>query len=104
VSYKEFRLSPHTSTRGTRLRIVSRGPASRTAETFEYLTLRRWDDLGFADRDLAELDFMLSDFEARGGVVAGRSFWNMFLGFAVIVGISGGFWTGVGLLVARLLK
>ncbi|HLV88832.1 MAG TPA: hypothetical protein VKV39_17735 [Candidatus Sulfotelmatobacter sp.] len=33
-----------------------------------------------------------------------RRKWGTLLGLVMVLGISGGFWTGIGLLIARLLK
>ena len=35
---------------------------------------------------------------------SGRSSWGLALGILMVVGVSGGFWTGVGLLIAHFAK
>ena len=93
MSYRVLQLFPHTSTREARLRIVARGPGGALLETFQNVsTLLFWSrdavDLGFeADEDTEE-----------------RSNWDLFLGFLVVLAVSGGFWTGLGLLIARLVR
>ena len=57
--------------------------------------------------DSSEAQFLRSWFEfeskTENGAAAGRKA-GLFLGLLVILGISGGFWTGIGLLVAHLVR
>jgi len=95
VSYRISQLSPHASTRGTRLKIVVRGPGGPPAETLPHVRILR-----FRRAD----DFLENDFEAGEVATQERSKWNILLGALVVLGVSGGFWTGVGMMIARLLR
>jgi len=87
-----FELSPHASTGESRLRIVARGSGSTLPGTLQNIPVfRLWNV------DSEEL----SDADEEG---ESRSMWNMLLGVLVAVAVSGGFWAGVGFLVARLLR
>ena len=90
MSYKPFQLSPQASTRGTRMRIAVQGPWSApSGNPGDMQFLRSW--LEYA----SELD--------GDGVARGRVNWGALLGLTLAVGVSGGFWTGIGLLIARLV-
>lgn len=82
--------SPHASTQGTRLQIVARGSRRTSPEAFP-LILPSWGMGGFAE----------PAFESG---VEPPSFRNRLLGLAVIVGVSGGFWTGVALFINHLMR
>jgi hypothetical protein len=55
-----------------------------------------------------EVPLLRSWFEGDSGAdatrVQGRINWNTLMGLALVLGVSTGFWTGVGLLIARLWK
>lgn len=53
-----------------------------------------------------ETNFLRAWFEYDSGLgnPEHRHRWGTLLGVVMVVGISGGFWTGVGLLIARLLR
>jgi hypothetical protein len=89
MSYKLLQLSPLTSTEGTHWRIAIQGhwndPLDLTNATF----LRSW----------MVYESLLDDGESRVHIN-----WNVALGMLMVVGISAGFWTGVGLLVAQVWK
>jgi hypothetical protein len=92
VSYGSSELSPHASTRGTGLRIVARGLRSAPPETVPGgPVLHTWVVPDFVGGDWDD------DFQEQG-------IWNKLLGVAVVLGVSGGFWTGVGFLIARLVR
>ena len=82
--------SPHASTQGTRLQIVARGSRRSSSDAF-LLILPSWGTGSFAE----------PAFESG---VEPPSFRNKLLGVAVVVGVSGGFWTGVGLLIDHLMR
>jgi len=82
--------SPHASTQGTGLQIVARGSRHTSPEAF-HLILPYWRTGSFAE----------PAFESGVEV---PSFRNKLLGLAVAVGVSGGFWTGVGLFINHLMK
>ena len=82
--------SPHASTQGTGLQIVARGSQRTSPEAFQ-LILPYWRTGGFAE----------PAFESG---VEPHSFRNRLLGLALAVGVSGGFWTGVGLFINHLMK
>ena len=91
MSFRFFELSPHASTGETQLRIVARSSRSfpQTSET----AFRFWND------DLGDLGFDADDDGAER-----RGKWNRLLGGVLALGISGGLWTGIGWLIARLLR
>jgi hypothetical protein len=92
VSYGSSELSPHASARETRLRIVARGLRSAPSEAFPGAAVfHTWVVCDFVDGDW--------DDGAQG-----RSTWNGLVGAAIALGFSGGFWTGVGFLIARLVR
>jgi hypothetical protein len=99
VSYSSSQLSPPASTRETRLRIVARGLNSPSPKPFHDAPAPAW-----IEPDLRECVLAEGDCEACPVGERGHSLGNILLGVAVIVGVSGGFWTGVGLLIARLLR
>jgi hypothetical protein len=89
VSYRWTELSPQTSTNGLNLRMVVHGPWSASPEKFRDMQfLRSW----------LEFDSELDDTRPRA-----RVNWNAVLGLMVVVGVSAGFWTGVGFLIANLV-
>jgi len=96
VSYK----IPPKSTQGSKLSIVARGPARAQARTVpDAAILRSW-----AERVFFDPDFIPSGYDAGEMAIEQHSLWDKFLGLAVIVGVSGAFWTGVGLLINHLLR
>jgi len=96
VSYK----IPPKSTQGSKLEIVARGPARVQARTLqEAANLRFW-----AERFFFEQDFLASGYDAGEMALEPPSLRDKFFGLAVIVGVSGAFWTGVGLLINHLLR
>ena len=90
MSYRISQLSPQTSTHGMNMRIAVRGPWSDPPEGLR--NMQFW-------RSWLELD---SEEDEKTG--QGRVRWNAILGLALMVGISAGFWAGVGFLVAHLGK
>ena len=98
MSYGISQLSPHASTHGTRLKIVARGADTTVRQSFQRIQLLQQVEPGFF-----ESDFVEPDWAAEVGVEE-RTRWSVLLGAVIVVGISGGFWTGVGLIVARLLR
>jgi hypothetical protein len=90
MSYRVSQLSPQASTQGTSVRIAIRGPWSHPPESCRDVQLwRSW------------LEF---DSEDGEGGNPRRVNWNAVLGLALMVGISVGVWTGVGLIVAYFWK
>lgn len=88
MSYRFSQLSPQ-STQGTSARIAVYGPWSTPPESFREVQFwRSW------------LEFDSEVDEARS---QSRVNWNAVLGLVLVVGISAAFWTGAGLLIARLL-
>jgi len=90
---------PPKSTREIGLRIIARGCGNARLRAFDEPRV-----LCFcAEGILVEPDFIASGYEA--GEATQRCGWgNKLLGAVVIVGISGAFWTGVGLLINHLVR
>ena len=97
VSYK----IPPKSTQGSKLRIVARGSGRTSPEKFQ-------DELELVLHSFGSGVFVKPAFITLGGAgdaaVERHSLWDKFLGLAVIMAISGSFWTGVGLLITHLLR
>jgi len=109
VSSRSAQLSPHASTGETRLRIVGRGLNSPSPKPLRDVPEPSWPEPDMFEPDLFEHDLRLcalagGNCEACRVGAQGQTLGNVLLGVAVIVGVSGGFWTGVGLLIARLLR
>jgi len=104
VSYRPSQLSPPASTRGPRLRIVARGLNSPSPRPFRDVPEPSRFQPDWFEPDLLERTLVEGDCEVCPAGAQGHSLGNILLGVAVIVGVSGGFWTGVGLLIARLLR
>ena len=81
---------PPKSTRG--MRIVARGSKENSPATFRDVLMASSSGAG----ELVEADFGMGAEE--------RTLWNRFLGLAVVLAVSGGFWTGVGFFIAHLLR
>ena len=92
MSFRSLELSP--GTRKTRLTIVARVPGGAFPEASPQILAS-----GIWNIDSADLGFEADDAEGEE-----RSKWNMFLGLLVVLAVSGTFWTGFGLLVARLVR
>jgi hypothetical protein len=88
MSYRVSQPSPLTST-GTQLRIAIQTPWSVPVDLSDTTFLRSW----------LVYDSQMDDVGPRG-----RINWNVALGMLLVLSISAGFWTGVGLLIAKLLK
>ena len=86
MSYRISQLSPHN----TNIRVRVQSPASQLPEGFRDMLL--W-------RSWLEFDSQQADQQGSGS----RVNWNVILGLGVTFGIGAGFWTGVGLLIARLV-
>jgi len=90
MSYRVSQLSPQ-STNGSNLKISVQGPWSDPPENHRGMQVwRSWIEL-----DSEEVE--------EKGSASGLN-WNALLGLVAVVGISAGFWTGVGLLIARALR
>lgn len=86
MSFKLLQFSPQTSTRAIRMRMIP----ERWTEGYEYSRGVR---------------FLPAWMEDEGGASAKRHInWGAVSGLALSFVISGSFWIGVGLLVARLVK
>jgi len=86
VRYRISQLSPHS----TNIRVRVQNPGNNLPEKFPDMQFwRSW--LEFDSEQANERD-------SRS-----RVNWNAILGLAVMFGIGAGFWTGVGLLIARLV-
>jgi len=90
MNYRGFRLCPLASTRGTSNTKAVRDPSSTSPEgSSEMQFLRCWFEY---------------DSQFDEAVPSGRINWNAVLGIVLVVGISGGFWAGVGWMVSALLN
>ncbi len=89
MSYKISQLSPH-STNAKSLRVVIETPSTDPPQGFR--NMQFW-------RSWLEYDSKQPNQESSRS----RLNWNVVLGLAAVVGISAGFWTGVGLLIARFV-
>ena len=86
MSFKLLQFSPQTSTRAIRMRIVP----ERWTEGYEYSRGVR---------------FLPAWMEDEGGASGKRDInWGALSGLALSFVISGSFWVGIGLLVARIVK
>ena len=90
---------PPKGTREAGFRIVARGSGSAQAQAFEETRVLRFCADGF----LAEPDFVAAWCDPADTALKG-GWWNKLLGAVVVLGVSGGFWTGVGLLISRLVR
>ena len=96
MSYRFTQLSPQSSTRGTNLKVSIHAPEELT------------EQLGSTSEKFRDMQFLRSWFELDSEVSQVRQSsrdrinWNAVMGLAVIAGVSGGFWAGLGLLIARL--
>lgn len=104
MSYSTSQLSPQASTRETRLRIVARGSNRPSSKPFRDAPAPSWNESDLFEADLLERALVEGDCEVCPAGAQGHTLGNVLLGIAVMVGVSGGFWTGVGLLIARLLR
>ena len=81
-------------------------PLSSTCET--PLRQRISQAWGSSPSNLEDTRFLRSwlvyDSELETGRTRGRVNWNMVLGLALAATVSAGFWTGVGLVIARVWK
>jgi len=93
VGFKFFVLSPHVSTGQPRLRIAAPGSGRFPQTSEEIPAFRFWNG------DVTNLGFDANDDGADR-----RSKWNRLLGGVLALGISGGLWTGIGWLIARLVR
>jgi len=84
-----FSLSPHASTGQAKLRIVARGAGSSSSMSFEEMAVSRF---------WVEHVFDEPDYDGRHTV------WDKLMGFAVVMGVCGGFWGGVGLVITHFLR
>lgn len=89
MSYRISQLSPQTSTHGT-MKFAVYGPWNSPPPSLQ--NMQFW-------RSWLELD---SEDDQKAG--PGQVRWNAILGLALMIGISAGFWTGMGFLVAHLWK
>jgi hypothetical protein len=96
MSYRFTQLSPK-STSGMNLKIAVHGPADELTEKL-WSTSEKFRDVQFL-RSWFELD---TEVDRVGSRLGKRTNWNALYGFAVMAVVSGGFWLGVGLLIARL--
>lgn len=86
MSFKLLQFSPETSTRAVRMRMIP----ERWTEGYEY------------SRGVRVLPAWMED---EGGASRKRHVnWGAISGLALSLVISGSFWVGVGLLVARVVK
>jgi hypothetical protein len=88
MSYRVSQVSPLTS-KGTHLRIAIQTPWSVPVDLSDTTFLRSW----------LVYDSQMDDVGPRGHIN-----WNVALGMLLVLSIGAGFWTGVGLLIAKLLK
>ncbi len=89
MSYRFSQLSPQ-STNAKSLRVVIETPSTDAPQAFR--DIQFW-------RSWLEFDSEETD----GKHSRSRLNWNVVLGVVAVVGISAGFWTGVGLLIARFV-
>jgi hypothetical protein len=89
MSFKLLQFSPQTSTRAVRMREVP----------------ERWTDGYEHSQGVKFLPAWLDDDFAPASKAAKRRIhWGAISGMALSLVISGGFWAGVGLLIARVVK
>jgi hypothetical protein len=96
MSYRITQLSPQ-STHGMNLKIAVHGPTDQFTEKL-WSASGKFKDVQFL-RSWFELD---TEVDRVGSERGKRANWNALYGFAVMAVVSGGFWFGVGLLIARL--
>ena len=96
MSYK----IPPKSTQGSKLRIVARGAERAQARRVQDTAILRF----WAERIFVEPDFIPSGCDAGEAAIEQHNLRDKFLGLAGVVGISGAFWTGVGLLINHLIR
>jgi hypothetical protein len=88
MSHKVSQLSPLTSAEGTHMRMAIQGHWNDPLDLSNAMFLRSW---------------LVYD-SGEGDEPAFRLNWNVALGMLLVTGMSAGFWTGVGLLVAQVWK
>lgn len=88
MSFKLLQFSPQTSTRAVRLRDIP----------------ERWTDGYEHSQGVKFLPAWLDDDSAPASTGKRRTNWRAISGMALSLVISGGFWAGVGLLIARIVK
>jgi len=90
MSYRITQLSPQTSTRGSSIRVlVNHEDNTRPEGLGNMQFLRSWFEY---------------DFHASRSKRGQRLNWNAVWGLAIMVGISGGFWGGLALVVSRMAR
>ena len=89
MSYRVSQRSPH-STNPLNLRVSFKAPWSDGPENFQEMQF--W-------RSWLEFDSQLDRRRSKS-----RVNWNAIFGLALTAGVSAGFWTGVGLTIARLVR
>jgi hypothetical protein len=99
MSYRFKQLFPE-STRGMNLKMAVHGPADEFTEKL-WSTSEKFRDVQFL-RSWFELDTEVDRLGSRSKGSRDRFNWDAVMGFAVMAGISGGFWAGIGLLIARM--
>jgi hypothetical protein len=82
------------------MKITVHGPTDELTERL-WSTSEKFRDMQFL-RSWFELDPEVDQVRPRLGLNGSNVNWNAVMGLAVMAGISVGFWTGVGLLIARL--
>lgn len=99
MSYRFTQLPPQ-STRGMNVKIAVHGPADELTEKL-WSASWKFQDVQFL-RSWFELDTEVDRVARRSKGSRDRVNWNAVTGLAVMAVVSGGFWAGVGLLIARL--
>jgi hypothetical protein len=99
MSYRFTQPSPQ-STRCMNWKISVHGPADELTEKL-WSTSEKFRDVQLL-RSWFELDTEVDRVGSRSRDSRDRIDWNAVVGFAVMAVVSGGFWTGLGLLIARL--
>jgi hypothetical protein len=89
MSYRISQLSPQTSTRKTSIRVLIDDGSTASQNRRNIQWLRSWFEYDSRAR------------EPRSGR---RLNWNAMLGLGLMLGISSAFWTGIGLMVSRMVK
>jgi len=81
-------------------------PRSSTEDTpWRVAVQRSWKSEPSSSREIKFLrSWLVYDSKHDAGFRAGRPNWRLILGLAIVVTVSASFWTGVGLLVARIWK
>lgn len=79
---------------------MASGPARTQARPLQEAA----DLRSLAERVFVQSEFIASGYPAGEAAVERHSLRDRFLGLAVIVAVGGGFWTGIGLLIARLVR